>query len=72
MTKPSLAHHNHTTPTTTATNIIIITTTTTTTTHPSVPFGTGLKVVMRKVLLPYAFPISLPKVSDSLVDNELM
>ncbi len=36
-------------------------------TAPSVPRGTGFRVVIRKVRCPYALPTSLAQVSDSLV-----
>lgn len=39
-------------------------------TAPSVPLGTGLNVVIKKVRFPKAFPISLAKVSDNLVDRD--
>ena len=37
---------------------------------PSVPGGTFFKVVIKYVVLPYAFPISEPIVSESLVAKE--
>ena len=36
-------------------------------TAPSVPLGTGFRLVIKIVVLPYAFPISLATVSESLV-----
>mmetsp|Transcript_11638 Transcript_11638/g.20981 ORF Transcript_11638/g.20981 Transcript_11638/m.20981 type:complete len:206 (-) Transcript_11638:554-1171(-) len=37
---------------------------------PSVPLGTLFKLVIKNVVLPYAFPISLAKVSANLVAND--